>query len=73
MTFAITPPGCPRRSKKLYLRWPIDIGLLQKKWIGRRWAAGAMMAVAVATRDYFASYDQPRPLVSLARFPASIP
>jgi hypothetical protein len=30
------------------------------------------MAVALATRDYFASYDQPHPLISLARFPASI-
>ena len=50
------------------------MGLLQKKkWIDRKWAAGVMMAVAVATRDYFASYDQSPPLdlISLARFPAS--
>jgi hypothetical protein len=31
-----------------------------------------MMAVAVATRDYFASYDQSRPVISLAHLPASI-
>jgi hypothetical protein len=57
----------------LAFRWPVPVGLLQKKkWIDRRWAAGVMMAIAVTTRDYFASCDQPRPLVSLARFPASI-
>jgi hypothetical protein len=49
------------------------MGLLQmKKLIDRRWAAGVMMAVTVATRDYFASCDQPRLVVSLVHVPVSI-
>ena len=41
----------------------------KKKWIDHKWAAGVMMAVAVATRDYFASYDQPPPLDLISPLP----